>query len=108
MKQVTVNIPDDLEYKLVQFLHTDNRATYKPIYLVQNKSEYDPLCLGEDAPYKTVAYFFSEEEAKRYCEYQAHNLTKPRTFAAGPGYSNKGDWEPFYDLLKVIAKECEK
>lgn len=63
--------------------------------------------VSEIQSYRTAAYFFSEEEAKRYIKYQGHNLNHPRTYAAGPGYSNNGDWDPFYKLLCSIAEKCE-
>lgn len=49
--------------------------------------------------YEPVAYFFSLAEAKRYMEYQGHNLCHPRTYTYSPGYANHGDFEPFWDLL---------
>jgi hypothetical protein len=53
--------------------------------------------------YETVAYFFSLDEAKRYIEYQSHNLNNPRTYTVSMGYANKGEYEPFWDLLMSIG-----
>jgi hypothetical protein len=52
---------------------------------------------------ETVAYFFTLTEAKRYMEYQKHNLRNPRTYTVGGGYGNNGDYEPFWDLLMAMA-----
>ena len=69
--------------------------------------EVNAECVSVVKSWRTIAYFFSEEEAKRYIQYQSHNLTNPRTFAADCGYANSGDWDPFYELLQDIAKKCE-
>lgn len=53
--------------------------------------------------YETVAYFFSLDEAKRYIEHQGHNLNHPRTYTVSMGYANKGEYEPFWDLLMGIG-----
>lgn len=53
--------------------------------------------------YDTKAYFFTLIEAKKYIQYQAHNLHEPRTYTVAPGYSNNGDYEPFWDLLMSIG-----
>lgn len=55
--------------------------------------------------YRTVAYFFTLEEARKYAKYQAHNLKNPRIYTVGAGYGNKGDYEPFFDLLMSIGTE---
>lgn len=54
--------------------------------------------------YEPVAYFFILAEAKRYMEYQGHNLCHPRTYTYSPGYANNGDFEPFWDLLFGMGK----
>lgn len=55
--------------------------------------------------YETRAYFFILENAKKYLEYQGHNLNEPRTYTAYFGYGNKGEYEPFYDLLMSIGDQ---
>lgn len=55
--------------------------------------------------YRTVAYFFILENAKAYLEYQSHNLTNPRTYTVTSGYANKGEYEPFFDLLMELGKK---
>ena len=55
--------------------------------------------------WQTVSYHFTLAEAKRYMEYQKHNLTDPRTYTVSGGYSNKGDYEPFWDLLMAMGTQ---
>jgi len=55
--------------------------------------------------YEDVAYFFILDEARRYIKYQSHNLNNPRTYTKGPGYSNCGDYEHFWDLLMAMGKK---
>ena len=55
--------------------------------------------------YRTVAVFFILDEAKKYMEYQGHNLTNPRTNTIGAGYANKGGYHHFWDLLFNIGKQ---
>ena len=54
--------------------------------------------------YEDAARFFILAEAKRYIEYQGHNLCNPRTYTYGPGYANHGDYESFWDLLYGMGK----
>lgn len=58
--------------------------------------------------YEPVAYFFVLEEAKRYMEYQSHNLTDPRVNCYGAGYANYGDYHHFYQLLMSIGTQLIK
>jgi hypothetical protein len=58
--------------------------------------------------YDTVAYFFSLDEAKRYIEYQGHNLNNPRTYTVSMGYANHGDYEAFWDLLMSIGVKLNR
>jgi len=58
--------------------------------------------------YRTVATFFILDEAKKYLEYQGHNLTNPRTFTVGGGYSNKGEYHHFWELLFKIGENLNK
>lgn len=58
--------------------------------------------------WENVAYFFILDEAKRYIEYQRHNLMQPRTYTIHPGYANKGDFIPFRDLLLTIGKQLNQ
>lgn len=53
--------------------------------------------------YEPVAFFFILAEARRYIEYQRHNLTAPRTYSYSPGYANHGDYEHFWDLLYKLG-----
>jgi len=47
-------------------------------------------------------------EAKRYMEYQKHNLTRPRTYTVSGGYSNNGEYEPFWNLLMAAGQKLLK
>lgn len=58
--------------------------------------------------YEPVAFFFILDEAKRYMEYQGHNLESPRTYTYGSGYSNCGDYEHFYSLLMKLGKQLNE
>lgn len=49
--------------------------------------------------YETIAFFFILDEAKKYIEYQGHNLRSPRTYTMGGGYANKGEYHHFWELL---------
>lgn len=54
--------------------------------------------------YETVAVFFILDEAKKYIEYQGHNLTKPRTYTVSGGYANNGEYHHFWELLFNLGK----
>lgn len=58
--------------------------------------------------YRPVAFFFIRDEAKRYIKYQSHNLHKPRIYTYSPGYSNCGDFAPFWELLYSIGKQLNE
>ena len=58
--------------------------------------------------YKTVAYFFILENAKKYIKEQSHNLTEPRTYTVHRGYSNEAEYEPFFDLLMNIGTKLNE
>lgn len=58
--------------------------------------------------YEDIAYFFILEEAKRYMKYQKHNLCNPRTYTMSPGYSNCGDFIPFWNLLNSVGTQLLK
>jgi hypothetical protein len=105
MKQVMIEVSERLEKLLTQFLNTDTMATRTPIFIVQScdrginsKDRFEV-----ENNYDDIAYFFSKEEAKRYIQYQKHNLNNPRIYCKAPGYNNEGDFEPFYKLLREIA-----
>lgn len=65
----------------------------------------DIIKCSVDIEYDTIAYFFILENAREYIKYQGHNLTDPKTFTVSGGYSNKGEYEPFYDLLMSIGTQ---
>ena len=58
--------------------------------------------------YRTVATFFILDEAKKYIEYQGHNLTNPRTYTIDGGYANKGEYHHFWELLFGIGESLNK
>lgn len=58
--------------------------------------------------WEKVAFFFIRDEAKRYMEYQRHNLREPRVYTYSAGYANKGDFVPFRDLLLSIGTQLNK
>jgi len=58
--------------------------------------------------WEKAAFFFIRDEAKRYIEYQRHNLREPRVYTYSPGYANYGDFVPFRDLLMSIGKQLNK
>lgn len=58
--------------------------------------------------FRDIAFFFILSEAKRYIEYQGHNLNNPRTYSYGPGYANHGEYEHFYDLLQSIGNKLNE
>ena len=53
--------------------------------------------------YKPIAYFLTRKEAEDYCEYQSHNLKKPRVYTRNMGYSNRGDLKLLVEMLKRIG-----
>ena len=55
--------------------------------------------------HRPVAYFLTREEAERYCDYQKHNLRKPRVYSRYVGYGNIGDLECLMKLLLRAGKE---
>jgi|GEM_PF-3177675 len=54
--------------------------------------------------WRTVSIHFTLAEAKRYKEYQKHNLTNPRTYTVSGGYSNEGDYEPVWDFIMAAGQ----
>lgn len=58
--------------------------------------------------WSSEAFFFIHEEAQRYCEYQAHNLSNPRVYTYSPGYSNCGEFEHFWNLLMDMGTELNR
>ena len=68
-----------------------------------NVYEVNAEVVGYIWRYRNVSHHFSLKEAKAYIKYQSHNLKQPRTYTVDPGYSNSGDYEPFWDLLMAIG-----
>lgn len=76
----------------------DNMSTTTPIHVVED-------IRGDESTYRPIAFFFIRDEAKRYIKYQSHNLHKPRIYTYSPGYSNCGDFIPFWNLLHSIGEQ---
>jgi hypothetical protein len=102
----------DDAYKLDEFFGVDDEEhvicdeeTYLNAYGVSD-DEYD-VCHYEYY-YEDVAFFFILEEAKKYIEYQGHNLTHPRTYTYGAGYANKGEYHHFWQLLYDLGQKLNE
>lgn len=96
------NEEDVISYEeyLETFSHYENGVTgYFEMYGIVA----DIIKCSVDIEYETRAYFFTLENAREYIKYQGHNLNEPRIYTVGFGYSNKGEYEPFYDLLMSIG-----
>lgn len=52
-----------------------------------------------------VAYFLTRAEADKYCEYQGHNLRRPRVYSRSTGYSNNGDLDCLLKLLLNTGRQ---
>lgn len=97
------------EYKPITIL-VDSKGNKKYIYNIEDYLEFygvnnDIRILYRESVYEDVAIFFTLAEAQRYKKYQAHNLCNPRVFTKHMGYGNKGEWEPFFDLLMSIGTQ---
>jgi len=55
--------------------------------------------------YKPIAYFLTRIEAEKYCEYQKHNLRRPRVYSRYVGYGNYGDMENLMRLLLKMGQQ---
>lgn len=62
----------------------------------------------EEEYWDDIAFFFIRDEAKRYMEYQKHNLHKPRVYTYSAGYANYGDFVPFRNLLLSMGEKLNK
>lgn len=58
--------------------------------------------------YEPEAFFFIRDEAKRYLDYQKHNLRKPRIYTYSSGYANNGDFDHFRNLLMRMGNKLNK
>jgi hypothetical protein len=117
MPEITISLTEEQEKFLKLFAQNhypgakDNVCTNNPLHLVQTREErvVDP---DYDEPdkikYRTVAIFFILEEAKKYIKYQGHNLSNPRTYTVSAGYSNKGEYHHFWELLFDMGKRLNE
>ena len=84
--------------------YINDYADYISAYGLSNKIEV--IEIVKQLYWDDVAYFFTLAEAKRYINYQKHNLGRnPRTYTKSGGYSNCGDYEPFWNLLFKIGNK---
>lgn len=58
--------------------------------------------------WQPIAFFFIRDEAKRYLQYQKHNLNNPRIYTYALGYSNHGDMPVFRELLMKLGQKLLK
>lgn len=72
------------------------------------KKDKDWYSVDIEYYYEDVALFFILDEARKYKQYQGHNLCEPRTYTKSPGYSNGGDFVPFRNLLMSIGKQLNE
>lgn len=84
----------------------DNKGTRSPLHIVQKR--YTKECAEEGEVvyyYSDVAYFWILEEARRYVQYQRHNLDHARIYTVAAGYGNEGEYEHFYSLLMKMGQQ---
>lgn len=79
-----------------------DKDDYLNAYGISSDS-YDEVHIGYF--YENVAAFFILDEAKKYIQYQKHNLTEPRTYTISAGYGNEGEYNHFWQLLFDIGKK---
>lgn len=54
------------------------------------------------------AFFFILDEARKYQNYQYHNLGVSRVFTYSMGYDNRGDLPVFRDMLLAMGKQLNE
>ncbi|TEB09322.1 hypothetical protein [Pelotomaculum propionicicum] len=108
----TLPIKEPKSFKELQY----QRINYddKVLYITDYKDYFeahgvkDITIAWRDVSYDDIAFFFILEEARRYMQYQKHNLKEPRTYTFSAGYSNKGEYHHFWELLFNIGKQLNK
>lgn len=96
MKKYNQKIIDLIQKLSEKRKKQDKYGTKNPMYLVQRKK------VDELYAWETVAYFLTEEDAKEYQKYQAHNLGITRLYVISPGYDNRGI---LAELLEALDEE---
>ena len=103
-------MPYEKAYAKTEFIGTDGKehiiVNYEDYFRAYGVEYINVCCYVKK--YRPVAFFFIHEEAKRYIQYQRHNLTRPRVYTYSPGYSNCGDYEPFWELLMNLGMKLLK
>ncbi|WP_342423108.1 hypothetical protein [Paenibacillus sp. FSL E2-0178] len=80
----------ELEYKTIELKNSDGDLE-EEIFVMNYDDYFKAYRINFSAAawlqdnYEPVAFFFILDEAKRYIEYQGHNLTKPRTYTYSSG-----------------------
>lgn len=90
---------EDAEYDDINDVYITSYQKYFEAYDVEG------MVVSVVERWRDVSYHFTLVEAKKYIKYQGHNLNDPRTYTVAPGYANKGDYEPFWDLLMTIGTQ---
>lgn len=101
---------EEKDLKSYDELYRDSNLSicdYEDYFLHYGVSTEDYRVLCKKGYWATKAYFLIREEAKRYKEYQKHNLGESRIYTDSHGYSNYGEWTKFYDLLLEIGNEVK-
>lgn len=96
---------EDAEHDVINDVLIENIDDYFTAYGI-DPERYVPI--SQRDKWETAAYFFILSEAREYIKYQAHNLGTARTMTVSMGYSNNGEYEPFYDLLMGIGEQLNK
>jgi hypothetical protein len=93
---------EELRYETIEVRDEEiSVMNYEDYFKVYGIGWYATTWLKDN--YEPAAFFFILDEAKRYIEYQKHNLRQPRTFTYSSGYANYGDFDHFRDLLMSIG-----
>lgn len=90
----------DVDGKKINNVYINCEQDYINAYQIENVE----VCYALEN-YRPIAFFFIREEAKRYKQYQGHNLNKPRVYTYSPGYSNYGEYTHFFELLQNIGQQ---
>ena len=101
-------VPYDSYMTLIDTSGAEHFITSPDDYFKVYKMGWDINYCSRVKRYRDVAFFFILDEAKQYMKYQAHNLNNPRTYTYSPGYSNYGDYEHFYLLLRGLGQKLNE
>lgn len=71
-------------------------AEYAALYGIDEDSWH---VVGVIPGWRDKSIHFTLQEARRYMDYQCHNLSRARTYTDGAGYGDRGDFIPMWDFL---------